>query len=113
MYRAGVLHLRDVLAGLLCERGHDARAVAALPQLAGSPDEVVLEAATLEARCLVTENVRDFSVLARHVNHGGLLFVSAARWPRTPAAIKRLADALAQAVSHGGVPGPGEVNWLS
>ena len=65
------------------------------------------------ARCLVTENVRDFAILARHTSHGGLLFVNAKRWPRTPAAIKRLADALGQVADAARVPGPGEVGWLS
>jgi Domain of unknown function (DUF5615) len=101
------------LADLLREQGHDALAVAALPHLAGSPDEVVLETAAREARCLVTENIRDFTVLSRHMNHGGLLFVNASRWRRTPAAIKRLADALGQAAATGAVPGPEEVSWLS
>lgn len=101
------------LAGMLSDRGYDVVAVVAMPELAGSPDEAVLDAATSRGRCLVTENVRDFAVLARHSTHGGLLFVSAERWPRTPAAIKRLADALGQAMATGGVPGPGEVGWLS
>jgi hypothetical protein len=101
------------LAALLRDRGHDVLAVAGLPELAGHADDVVLDAATRDARCLVTENVRDFAVLARLVNHGGLLFVNADRWPRTPAAIKRLADALSQAIAETQVPGPGEVGWLA
>lgn len=101
------------LAELLRDQGHDVLAVAGLPELAGNPDDVVLEAATRDARCLVTENVRDFAVLARQMNHGGLLFVNADRWPRTPAAIKRLADALSQALAETRMPGPGEVGWLA
>jgi hypothetical protein len=101
------------LAALLREQGHDVLAVAGLPELAGNADDVVLDAATRDARCLVTENVRDFAVLARQTNHAGLLFVNADRWPRTPAAIKRLADALSQAISDARVPGPGQVGWLS
>jgi hypothetical protein len=102
-----------ILAGMLRDQGHDVVAVAAMPELAGSPDEAVLDAATGDVRCLVTENVRDFAVLARYMTHAGLLFVSAERWPRTPAAIKRLADALGQVVATDQVPGPGEVRWLS
>jgi Domain of unknown function (DUF5615) len=52
------------------------------------PDEAVLDAAVRDARCLVTENVRDFAILARHTSHCGILFINAGRWPRTPAAIK-------------------------
>jgi hypothetical protein len=101
------------LASMLRERGHDVIAVAGLPELAGCPDEVVLEAATTDNRCLVTENVRDFAVLARYASHSGLLFVNAGRWPRSPAAIKRLADALSQCIATARVPGAGEVTWLS
>jgi predicted nuclease of predicted toxin-antitoxin system len=101
------------LAGLLRDRGHDVVAVAGHPELAGSPDEAILDAATSGGRCLVTENVRDFAALARYTGHGGLLFVSAERLPRTPAAIKRLADALDRVITAGGVPGPGEAGWLS
>ena len=101
------------LAAPLRDRGHDVVAVAGHPDLAGSPDEAVLDAATSGSRCLVTENVRDFAVLARYTSHGGLLFVSADRWPRTPAAVKRLADALDQVITAARVPGPGETGWLS
>jgi len=101
------------LADMLRDQGHDVVAVAGSPELAGSPDEAVLEAAISQARCLVTENVRDFVVLARHVRHGGILLVNAERWPRTPAAIKRLADALGQVIATARVPGPGVVGWLS
>jgi uncharacterized protein with PIN domain len=101
------------LAKMLRDRGHDVVAVAEMPGLAGSPDEAVLDAATRDGRCLVTENVRDFAVLARYTSHGGMLFVSAERWPRTPAAIKRLADALSQVMAAARVPGPSGVGWLS
>jgi uncharacterized protein DUF5615 len=101
------------LAASLRDQGHDVLAVAALPELAGRPDDMVLDAATRGGRCLVTENVRDFAVLARQASHGGLLFVNADFWPRSPAALKRLADALSQLVAETRVPGPGEVSWLS
>jgi hypothetical protein len=101
------------LAAMLRAQGHDVIAVAGMPELAGSPDEAVLDAAISDGRCLVTENIRDFAVLARYTRHGGLLFVNAGRWPRTPAAIKRLADALDQVMATERVPGPGEVIWLA
>jgi nitric oxide reductase activation protein len=101
------------LAEMLRDQGHDVVAVAGSPELAGSADEVVLEAATSQARRVVTENVRDFAVLARHMSHGGILLVNPERWPRTPAAIKRLADALGQLTATDRLPGSGEVGGLS
>jgi predicted nuclease of predicted toxin-antitoxin system len=101
------------LAEMLRGQGHDVLAVAGSPDLAGSPDEAVLDAAVRDARCLVTENVRDFAILARHTSHCGILFINAERWPRTPAAIKRLADALGEVIVRAQVPGPAEVRWLS
>lgn len=101
------------LAEMLAQAGYDATAVAALSELAGSPDTVVLEAAAEAGRCLVTENVRDFAVLIRYARHGGVVFVNARRWPRSPGGIKRLAEALGQMISASLVPGPGEVRWLT
>jgi Domain of unknown function (DUF5615) len=101
------------LARAISDRGHDVLAVAALADLAGSPDEAVLAAASAAGRCLVTENVRDFAVLIRHVHHQGVLFVNAQRWPRTPGGIKRLAEALDQAIRAGHIPGQGEARWLT
>lgn len=101
------------LAEVLCQGGHDAMAVAASSELAGTPDSVVLAAAADAQRCLVTENVRDFAVLVAHDRHGGVVFVNARRWPRTPGGIKRLAEALDQMISGDLVPRPGEVRWLT
>jgi hypothetical protein len=98
---------------MLRDQGHDVVAVAGIPELAGGSDEAVLDAAANEARCLVTENVRDFAVLARYISHSGLLFVNSRRWPRHPAAIKRLAEALGRLLATDEAPGPGEVSWLS
>jgi predicted nuclease of predicted toxin-antitoxin system len=53
------------IASELVKRGHDVVAVAADPGLVGLPDEQVLEWATDQGRCLVTENVRDVEVLRR------------------------------------------------
>jgi len=53
------------IASELVKRGHDVVAVAADPALVGLPDEQVLEWATAQGRCLVTENVKDFEVLRR------------------------------------------------
>lgn len=100
-------------ADLLCAHGHDAVAVVAMPDLAGSPDDAVLETAAASSRCLVTENVRDFAVLTQRISHSGLLFVNGRRWPRTPGGIKRLADAISAMISHNQFPAAGETRWLT
>jgi hypothetical protein len=100
------------LADVPRDMGHDVLAVAGLPALTGSDDATVLEAATAERRCLVTENVRDFAVLVRHTRHAGVVFVSSRRWQRTPKGLSRLAAALHDALSSGRIPGQDEVHWL-
>ncbi|HET9257991.1 MAG TPA: hypothetical protein VFO16_22710, partial [Pseudonocardiaceae bacterium] len=71
------------------------------------------DAARAEQRCLVTENVRDFTVLVRHTSHAGVLLVHARRWPRTRAGLPLLADALHRTISEGRLPRPGEISWLA
>ena len=95
------------LADALHDKGHDVLAVAASAELVGSDDATVLDVATADGRCLVTENVRDVAMLVRHTSHAGVLFVYARRWPRTRAGLHTLADALHDAVSAGRLPGPG------
>ena len=58
-----------LLAAMLRDMGHDVAAVAASAELAGAADAAVLDAATTDDRCLLTENVRDFAVLARYTTH--------------------------------------------
>lgn len=101
----------------LSRRGIDADTVCGHEVLGGLPDERVLDAATSEGRCLVTENVRDFERLrAAWTDQGkpvaALLYLSARRFPRTPATTKRITDAIAKAVDEGQVPQPGGVDWL-
>jgi Domain of unknown function (DUF5615) len=102
-----------ILAGLLCQYGHDVVAVVAMPELVGNDDRAVLDAATTDNRCIVTENVRDFAVLVRQTRHGGILFVHGPRWPRTRKGIHRLAAALDQTLSDGPVPGHDDIGWLT
>jgi hypothetical protein len=101
------------LAELLRQQGHDVLASAAAPELVGMDDHAVLDAASADGRCLVTENVRDFAVLLRHADHAGVLFVHGKRWPRTRDSIHRLAVALDKAISDGRVPGSNVVGWLT
>lgn len=100
------------LARTLSEKGHDVVAVADAADLVGCPDTTVLEAAREERRCLVTENVRDFAVLAQQSGHAGIIFVHARRWPRTPSGIPKITDALHTLLVEGRTPANGEVTWL-
>ncbi len=60
-----------MLADVLCDKGHDVIAVAALAEFVGSDDATILEVASVQGRCLVTENVRDFTALVRDTSHAG------------------------------------------
>lgn len=102
-----------ILADTLCRDGHDVVPVVALPDLVGLDDRAVLEAATVDDRCLVTENIRDFAILARQTRHSGVLFVHGQHWPRTRQGIRRLVTALDRAIADGRVPGPDDVGWLT
>jgi hypothetical protein len=88
------------------------KAVVETPELLSAPDDQVLAAATASNRCLVTENVKDFAVLAQQVNHAGLLYVNARRWPRTQSGIYRIISALEDVLSAMRVPGSNEISWL-
>jgi len=102
-----------LLAGMLRDKGHDVLAVAGSTELTGTDDATVLAAAAADSRCLVTENVRDFAVLARHTTHTGLLFANPRRWPRTPDGIPRLAAELHDMISNRNLPGADEIRWLA
>lgn len=101
------------LAEALRSRGHDAEAVVEQSELVGRRDPRVLTAALEDERCLVTENVRDFAVLAQEVPHAGILLVSAGRWPRSRSGIARMAVAIDRMIVDGRLPGKDEVSWLS
>ena len=101
-----------LLAEMLRDKGHDVRAVAASAELAGADDATVLDAATADDRCLLTENVRDFAVLARYTTHAGLLLANSRRWARTRDGIGRLAASLHDVISSGALPLQGETRWL-
>jgi predicted nuclease of predicted toxin-antitoxin system len=64
-----------VLADILCQYSHDVVAVAARADLVGLDDAVILETATGDERCLVTENIRDFGPALVSI-------VSPSRWTR-------------------------------
>jgi len=102
----------------LVRRGHDVVAVAADPALAGLPDEQVLEWATSQGRCLVTENVKDYEVLrraaaAQGMAHAGLLYCAPGRFPRDRRFIGALVAALDRTLAGDQLPGPDDVGWLA
>ncbi len=106
------------IASALVKRGHDVVAVAADPGLVGLPDEQVLEWATAQGRCLVTENVKDFEVLRRASSaqgrtHAGLLYSGPRRFPRDRRFLGALVVALDQMIAAGRLPGSNEVGWLA
>jgi hypothetical protein len=101
------------LAEALCGKGHDVVAVAALPELVGADDPTVLDAATAAQRCVVTENIRDFAILARQTRHAGVLFVHPKRWPRTRNGVPRLVSALDQAINQDSIPTANGTSWLA
>jgi hypothetical protein len=105
------------IAAELVKRGHDVVAVAADPGLVGLPDEQVLEWATDQGRCLVTENVKDFEILRRASaaqgrTHAGLLYSGPRRFPRDRRFVGALVAALDKLITAGQLPGPDEVGWL-
>jgi predicted nuclease of predicted toxin-antitoxin system len=106
------------IAAELVRRGHDVVAVAADPGLAGLPDEQILEWATEQGRCLVTENVKDFEALRRASaaqgrTHAGLLYCGPRRFPRDRRFLGGLVVALDKLLAAGQLPAPGDVAWLA
>lgn len=83
-------------------RGRGCDAVAAIEQgWAAEGDEALLELCHQQHRALVTNNVADFTVIARRWavegrQHAGLIFTSDASLPRARDTIGRYVDALQQ-----------------
>ena len=106
------------IAAELVRRGHDVVAVLADPALAGLPDDHILEWATEQGRCLVTENVNDYEVLRRAAAaqgraHAGLLYCASRRFPRDRRFLGALVAALDRKLAADQLPGPDEVGWLA
>jgi predicted nuclease of predicted toxin-antitoxin system len=94
------------LAQRLRDHGHDVVAVLDVEVgLASRSDDDVLAWAARNDRCVVTENVSDFARLATlGVEHAGIVFVSAKRFPRTANGLVRLGDALDAVLASKGLP---------
>ncbi|TMF55209.1 MAG: hypothetical protein E6I19_08630 [Chloroflexi bacterium] len=70
------------------------------PELEGQDDDVILRAATLERRVVVTNNVRDYAPLVEEFGlrgepQFGVIFTDDATFPRTHAGIGLIVRALA------------------
>lgn len=101
----------------LTARGIDCRAVAADRLLRSLSDLEIFEAALLENRVIVTNNVPDFESLrrAREAAGGqvpGLIYTSDLTFPRTRAYVSRLVAALEAAAAGHAAGQHGGVLWL-
>jgi len=77
----------------LLERGHDVTRTPNEWISADASDEDQLLRATAQGRCILTFNVRDFSILAeQHPHHGGVILATQTSWSlsRLIAALDRL-----------------------
>jgi hypothetical protein len=94
-------HYNYTIAEELRRRGVDAVAIQKeRPDLEGHEDDVVLRAATVEGRAVVTNNVRDYASLVedfglRGETHFGVIFTDDTTFPRTHAGIGLIVRALA------------------
>jgi predicted nuclease of predicted toxin-antitoxin system len=105
------------IADDLVSRGIDCRAVVADVLLRALSDLEIFEAALLEGRVLVTNNVPDFESLrrARGAAGGevpGLIYTSDVTFPRAKAYAARLVTALENAASGHEADRCGGVLWL-
>jgi hypothetical protein len=106
-----------LIADELAARGIDCRAVAADETLRALSDLEIFEAALLDGRVIVTNNVPDFESLrrARDAAGGqlpGLVYTSDVTFPRTRAIATRLVTALETAATSRETASCGGVLWL-
>jgi len=100
------LRRRGLTAATLLERGWQVL-----------DDEAVLDACQAEGMTLVTNNVADFTVIARQWqvqgrSHFGLIFTSDRRWPRTRDASGALCAALFDLCHDGDESWIDRMHWL-
>lgn len=105
------------IADGLAARRIDCRAVVTDPLLRALSDLEIFEAALLEGRVVVTNNVPDFESLrrARDATGGaipGLIYTSDLTFPRTKTYVSRLVTALAAAATGHETARHGGVLWL-
>ena len=77
----------STIADQLRRRGHDVSAVTERPELRSLADSDVFGVAQLELRAVVSENIGDFSTIAKMADergqaHHGLVLIHPAKFPR-------------------------------
>ncbi len=110
--------LSPVIAQQLRERGHDAVAVAELPDLRSTPDDELLAHATEDRRVLVTMNIGDFARIdatwkSQGRAHAGLMLVPSAAFPQNRSFVGRMVRALDRAIHDRSVPSRDGVTFVS
>lgn len=98
------------LQSALVARGHDVTRTPNEWMTPNASDETQLLGATAQGRCILTFNVRDFSVLARrHPQHRGIILAAQTSWSLSGliAALDRL---LSETQAEDWV---GQVRWLN
>ena len=94
------------IAAELRRRGYEVVAVAERADLRGQADALVFAAAWAEGRCVVTENVGDYRLLAAEASRAGrpcpgLIFTSNRQFPRhVPRTTGRMVTALSELLSQ-------------
>ena len=113
-------HYSPEIARQLRSRGHDVVAVAERADLVGLGDDELLRRMAHERRAIVTNNVKDFVLLAGRMavvndQHYGLLFTSDRSMPRRNDDIGRFVDKLDRFLQHheGEDSYRNRVQWLS
>jgi predicted nuclease of predicted toxin-antitoxin system len=105
------------IADQLRTRGYDVYSVVEHVELRSMPDADVLEMATLEDRVLVTLNIVDFQILDRAWAsqgriHGGIVFISTAKYRQSRSFVGLVVTALDHAAKEGQLPHPGSSIFL-
>jgi hypothetical protein len=104
----------EIAVGLR-ELGHDVVAVVERADLLSKSDAFLLAFARSEERVFVTENRKDFRVLAQRIahNHSGLVFTIHRRFPRERGGtVRRVVTALDQ-LARENTPLAGLEHWLN
>lgn len=106
------------IAVLLGEAGIECTSVATEPDLRTQDDAAVANAALVQRRILVTNNVVDFERIRRQrlaldQPVPGLIYTDDSTFPRTRGWVGQVSDALAYAATHHLTSRHGGVLWLS
>lgn len=109
-------HYSPLIARVLRERGFDVVAAIEVGWEADE-DESLLVLCQGDGRCLLTNNVGDFAVIARAWqtegrSHAGLIFTSDVGWPRSRDTVGSYVDALAELMTANTAGFADRIHWL-